>query len=89
MSTTAKIDIPPGQWTEVSAGSANVRIWGAPSGYRVAVGAAAPADLTIGLLVGRGLAGPGLYELLGLANTDNVYLSPADGRDFTAQVIAS
>jgi len=89
MSTTTKITIPNGQWTEVAAASVNVRIWGNPAGFRVAVGAAPPADETIGLLVGRGEARPGLYELLGLANTDNVYLTPVDGRDFVAQVIAS
>lgn len=89
MSTTVKIPVPQGQWTQVSTGSVNVRIWGNPSGYRVAVGAAQPADLTIGLLVGRGEAGPGLYELLGLANTDNVYVAPVDAHDFVAQVIAS
>ena len=91
MSTTTKIPVPDGEWTAVTLGGlsgGNVVIWGNPAGYRVAVGAEPPADLTIGILAGRGLAEPGLLTLSNLDNGDIVYLTPVDGRDFVAQVIA-
>ena len=87
MTTTTKIAIPTDEWTQVSTGSAVVTVAGNPNGYRLAVGAAEPGDLSTGLIVGR--TTDGLFGLSALAGTDNVYIAPIDGNAFTANVLAS
>lgn len=84
-STTSKIAIPANEWTLVASGQNIVTIGGNPNGYRVAVGAAEPGDLTTGPIVGR--TADGLYEVSGLSAEDGVYVTPIDGVAFTAQVI--
>ena len=71
MTTTVNQLVPFDAWKQVSAGSTNVLLQGVSFGYRYAIGTAAPASLTDGVLAS---SPDGATPLGNLAGSDNVYV---------------
>lgn len=84
--STTSVAVPAGEWTEVATGVTAAIIGGNPNGFRMAIGDDPPDNLTTGPIMGRST--DGIVTLPVIEAGGNVYLTPIDGYDFTANVIA-